>query len=115
MSDREPEKVSATTATEVCSRFELGEEAKRLLRDDLTPRRYLSLLIEKKHYLDAVRLLAFALPKKEAVQWACLCARRARGTNSPGQVSAALQAAEKWVFEQNEDNRRAAMAAATEE
>jgi hypothetical protein len=104
--------VSDRTAAEVCRRFQLGEEAAKLLRDDLTPWQYLDLLLQKQQYLDATRFLAHALPKREAVRWACLCARDVSGTNPPPQIAAALQAAERWVADPSEDNRCATMPAA---
>jgi hypothetical protein len=105
-------KVTAKTAVEVCKHFSLGEEAKKLLRDGLTPAQFLTVLIEKQQFPDAVRFLAHALPKREAVWWACLSARAVAGSNPPPQITAALQAAEKWVADPSEENRRAAMPAA---
>jgi hypothetical protein len=105
-------KVTAKTAAEVCKHFALGDEAKPLLRDGFTPEQFLTALIEKQHFPDAVRLLAHALPKREAVWWACLCARAVAGSNPPPPIAAALQAAEKWVVDPSEENRRAAMPAA---
>jgi hypothetical protein len=105
-------KVTAKTAAEVCKLCPLGDEAKALLRDGQTPKQLFDLLLEKKLHLDAIRLLAAALPKREAVWWACLCARQAHGTNPPAKVAAALAAAEKWVADPSEENRRAAQAAA---
>jgi hypothetical protein len=105
-------KVTARTAAEICQHFALGEPAKQLLRDGLTPRQYLDVLLDKQHFQDAVRFLAHALPKREAVWWACLCARQSAGSNPPPKIAAALQAAEKWVSDPNEENRRAAMTAA---
>ena len=72
-------KVTAKTATEVCKHFPLGEEAKKLLRDGQTPAQFLDVLIEKQQFPDAVRFLAHALPKREAVWWAWFCARRTAG------------------------------------
>jgi len=112
MSDGGLAKVLAKTAAEVCEHFPLGEEAGKLLRDELTPWEYLALLLQAQHYLDAIRFLAYALPKREAVWWACLCARSVAGMNPPPQITAALQAAERWVSDPNEDNRRTAMPAA---
>lgn len=100
-------KVSAQTATEICAHFQLGEEAKQLLHESLAPRQYLDVLIAKQQFPDAVRFLAHALPKREAVWWACVCARHVAGTNP--QITAALQAAERWATDPSEDNRRAAM------
>jgi hypothetical protein len=105
-------KVTAKTAAEVCKHFPLGEEAKKLLGDGLTPAQFLTALIEKQQFPDAVRFLAHALPKREAVWWACLCARATAGPNPPAPIAAALQAAEKWVVDPSEENRRAAMPAA---
>lgn len=112
MSSENLDRVSARTAAEVCSRFESGGEARELLRGDMSPRQYLDLLTEKQHYQEAVRFLAHALPKQEAVWWACLCAREAAGSAPAQQASAALEAAEKWVRNPTEENRRPAMPAA---
>jgi hypothetical protein len=105
-------KVSARTAAEICKHFALGDEARPLLRDDLTPRQYLDLLMDHQHYADAVRFLAHALPKREAVWWACLCGRSVAGSNPPLEIAAAFQAAETWVRDPSEENRRAALAPA---
>ena len=106
-------KVAAKTAAEVCKQFPLGDEAKKLLRDGMTPRQFLDALVEKQQFPDAARFLAHALPKREAVWWACLCARQAHGANAPPPAGPALAAAEKWASDPSEDNRRAAQAAAT--
>jgi hypothetical protein len=107
-------KVTARTAAEVCKHFALGEEAARLLRDGLTPRQFLDQLLERQLFPDAARFLAHALPKREAVWWACLCSRAAAGANPPAKPAAAQRAAEKWVADPSEENRRAAQAAADE-
>jgi hypothetical protein len=60
-------------------------------------------------WTDAVRFLAHALPRREAVWWACTCARLALPASAAPEVGAALQAAEAWVFQPTEENRRAAM------
>jgi hypothetical protein len=104
--------VSAKTAAEVCRHFTLGEEAWKLLRPELSPRQYLDLLTGRQQVTDAVRFLAHALPKREAVWWACLCARQVSGGGPPAKEAAALQAAEKWAADPSEDNRRAALPAA---
>lgn len=105
-------KISATKAAEVCRHFPLGEEAKKLLRNGLTPRQFLDLLVEKQLYQDATRFLAHALPKREAVWWACVCVRRVSGPDLPPSTTVALQAASAWVVDPTADNRRAAMQAA---
>jgi hypothetical protein len=104
-------KVAAKTAAEVCQRFTLGDDAKKLLADGQTPLQFLAALNAKQQYLDAIRFLAYALPKREAVWWACACARGVLGDRPEPAAAAALQAAEKWVADPSEDNRRAAMPA----
>jgi hypothetical protein len=91
---------------------ELGEEAMALLRPDLHPLDFVALLMEKALFPDAVRFVAHALPKREAVWWGWVCARRATGENPPPKIKAALDATERWIAQPNEDNRRLAMAAA---
>lgn len=112
MSDKKLIKVTAKSAAEVCKRFELSDEVKSLLEQNATPEGFLRALLEKQLYQDAVRFLAFALPKREATWWACLCARAALGDKPRPETVNALALAEKWVYEPTEDTRRAAMAAA---
>jgi hypothetical protein len=59
--------------------------------------------------LDAVRLFAHALPRREAVWWACMCARHTAPADLPEADRAALDAAEVWVRRQTDETRRAAM------
>jgi hypothetical protein len=91
---------------------ELGEEAMALLRPDLHPLDFVALLMEKALFPDAVRFVAHALPKREAVWWGWVCARRAAGENPPPKIKAALDATERWIAQPSDDNRRSAMAAA---
>jgi len=91
---------------------ELGEEAMALLRPDLHPLDFVALLMEKALFPDAVRFVAHALPKREAVWWGWVCARRAAGENPRPKIKAALDATERWIAQPNDDNRRLAMAAA---
>jgi hypothetical protein len=72
-------KVTAKTAAEICRTCPLSEAAAKLLREDMQPRPFLDLLIDKQHYADAARFLAHTLPKRAAVWWACLCIRPEQG------------------------------------
>lgn len=100
------------TAAQISAVAELGDEALALLQDTHTPREYLSLLIEHRHFPDAVRFLAHALPNREAVWWAWVCARRVAGSEPAPKVKASLDATENWIAQPNDENRRAAMKAA---
>lgn len=61
--------------------------------------------------LPAVRLLAHALPRREAVWWGCMCARHTNPALAAAEV-ACLTAAELWVRQPTDENRRAAFAGA---
>lgn len=63
--------------------------------------------------IEATRLVAHALPAREAVWWACTCARHtAASADNPQVVAKIREAAEEWVRRQTDGHRRAAMAAA---
>ena len=63
-------------------------------------------------FSDAIRFLAHALPKPEAVWWACQCLKAALGDKLPLADKRAMAAAEQWVVEPTEAHRRAAETAA---
>ncbi|MCI0378183.1 MAG: hypothetical protein L0215_11305 [Gemmataceae bacterium] len=105
-------KISAARAADICPLFPLTEQASLMLTDELSPKQFLDLLMERSLYPDATRLLAYGLPKRDAVWWACLCLREALGANSPAKVRDALETAEKWVKNPSEETRRPALGAA---
>jgi hypothetical protein len=115
MDNAEPATKSGTTLRDLCERAKLGEEAKALLKDEYTPRQFLELLIGKELFLDAIRFLAYVLPKREAVGWGCLCVRHSLGTEDPSKISETHVAVERWVSNPDEGNRRAAKAAVDKE
>jgi hypothetical protein len=60
--------------------------------------------------IEATRLMAHALPAREAVWWACACSRHtaAYGAN-PSAEAQVRKAAEEWVRNQTDERRRTAM------
>lgn len=105
-------KIKAATAAEVCAAYEPAEAARTLLRPGTPPEAFLQALNERQFYHDAVQFLAHALPQREAVWWACLCAGAALGEEPPAEQGTALAAAKAWVYEPRQENCHAAMAAA---
>ena len=105
-------KITAPTAADVCAHVELDEPARALLDPAHTPQAYVGTLAGAQQWRDAARFLAFALPPREAVWWACLCARSVMSAESAPIALAALQAAEAWAYQPTEENRRGAEAAA---
>jgi hypothetical protein len=96
----------ARTAREIVELFEADESARARVRPDWTPGFYFAELLGRKEYASATRFLAHALPKREAVWWACLSARQ---LPSKPESAAAIEAAEKWVANPTDANRRATM------
>lgn len=106
------EGAQTVTATESVSAVaELSDKALALLKPDYHPREYVRLLADNKLFPDAVRFLAHALPKREAVWWGWVCARRADPDPAPA-AKAALAATEAWIAQPTDDNGRTAHAAA---
>lgn len=96
----------------VASVAELDDEAMELMKPQLHPLDYVAKLMEKQLYVDAVRFVAHALPKREAVWWAWMSARRGSGENPAPKIKAALEATEKWIAQPSDENGRAAKEAA---
>ncbi len=101
------------TATEVFDAFPA-------LVDDVTappaaepPMAYLRALASGPTPEDALTFAAYALPRREAVWWACQCVRTLEGVQ-PGGEDELLRAAEAWVREPDEDRRQAALRLGTE-
>ena len=73
----------------------------------------LARLLEQDLLAEAVRLLAYGLPEREAVWWSCMCVRHTFPTEptdaAVGLELAALEAAEAWV--RQPDNQRRTEAA----
>ena len=58
--------------------------------------------------VEATRLMAHALPRREAVWWACMCARHVAPAALSDDDRSAIEAAELWVRSQTDESRRAA-------
>ncbi|MBL6456926.1 hypothetical protein JMJ55_16435 [Belnapia sp. T6] len=93
-------------------RLELDPECGALLHGLADAEAALRCLESSGKMTEALRLLAHALPKREAVWWACMCARAVPDPAAKPEDQAALDAAESWVRRPEEPARRAAMAAA---
>ena len=100
------------SVVDICAVSDLGDDARALLLEQHTPKQFFHLLLDKGHFHDAVRFLAHSLPKREAVWWAWVCARRAAGPEPAPKIKASLDATEKWIAQPNDEHRRAAMKAA---
>ncbi|MCK5336973.1 MAG: hypothetical protein KAQ67_12470 [Gammaproteobacteria bacterium] len=102
------EKIQTKLAKNVTMHFELEEMGIDLLRDDIKTAEFLELLISNESYTDAINLLSHSLPKREAVWWACICAKQQDDETKDELYDETLKIAEKWVYDPSEKNRRVA-------
>ena len=93
-------------------RLELDGAGTELMAGKMDAAAALDALVAAARLPDAMRLIAHALPKREVVWWACMCARAVPDAALPAPDAEALVAAETWVRRPDEASRRAAMAAA---
>src|SRR5438046_304105 len=101
----------ARGAAEVCDRAALPAEARARVRPGQTAGQFLADLAASADFPWGTRFLAAALPKREAVWWACLCVRQSPAA-AGAPAEAALRAAERWAGDPTDENRRSAFAAA---
>lgn len=99
------------SAAEICALFPLSPEGRAVLHPALSPAEFLDRLCAGGLAIDAIRFLAHALPRREAVWWACLSARSVVDGAAPAETHA-VETAEAWVYHPDEEHRRAAAAAA---
>lgn len=102
-------KVGEALAHEIVARVELDEEAVAVLRENLTPRQYVEVLLGEGFFEDAIRFLSHAMPKRDAIWWSHQGAREQLGDEPVATDSAALDAVETWLKESTDESRRAAM------
>ena len=98
-------KVQATTAEELLRHIDVSQEAGDHLVPHTAPEVSINRLMDAGLYADAIKLLARGLPKREAVWWACLCARELQNPQTDEANVNALSAAESWVKNPSEDRR----------
>ncbi len=94
------------------TRIELEPPVRALIETEEMAAEAIARLEGAGHAIEACKVAAHALPKREAVWWACMCARSAPDPAATPADLAALEAAEAWVRRPEEKLRRAAMAAA---
>lgn len=105
-----------TALESLCATAQLSDEARGILGEvpPGPPADFVRALVEREQFADAVRLIAHALPRREAVWWAWVCARRSAGASPPPAIAGALDAVERWIAQPDDANRRTAMKAAEE-
>jgi hypothetical protein len=102
-------KLSTTDFPALLPRLDLPAAARLAVQSCPSAIEALPALEEGNFLLEAARLVAHALPKREAVWWACMCALHTAPPDLPEPDRLAREAAELWVRQQSDATRRAAM------
>lgn len=106
------EKLQTAERDDVIARAGLGPEAKTAIEDAATVPALIATLAGAGFLVEAARCFAHALPRREAVWWAAMCALSTAPADLPDADRQAREAAETWVRSQTEEARRGAMALA---
>ena len=105
-------KLDAAALPAILPHLELSAEAAAALGDAASPAAAITNLTAGGFLIDAARLCAHALPRREAVWWAARCAEATAPADLPAADRQAAALAETWVRRVSDDTRRAAMAQA---
>ena len=100
------DKIHHLQAKDLTDHFDLEDHNLQYLDDEQSATELFEILLSNNQYIDAVKLLSHALPNREAVWWACICAKQHVKENSDELSFQSLCAAEKWVYDPSEKNRR---------
>jgi hypothetical protein len=98
-------------ATDICTALGVDVLDSPLLHEGMSPEQFVRALVAAEQYNDAIAFMSCALPKRDAVWWACVCAHESEPRPTPVDA-AALEAAVRWVKEPSEEHRRAAISVA---
>jgi hypothetical protein len=102
-------KLQETELPVLLARLDLPEQAAAVAGGSNSVADLLAVLEAGGFQLEAARVFAYALPKREAVWWACMCARHTAPAELPAADEAARETAELWVRRQTDEARRTAM------
>jgi hypothetical protein len=112
MSQSQMTKLSVLPLEEVLKRCELAAEAAACVQGIGDIPGVIGALQKQDFLVEAARVFAHALPKREAVWWACMCALHTAPEPVPEPDRKARELAEQWVRAQTDELRREAMAQA---
>jgi hypothetical protein len=99
-------RIRFTTAAQVVEAFPAVAEELGEVPGDVAPLDFLSQLASDENPIPALIFAGLALPKREAIWWACLVMRGMQLTD--GEAGTGLSLAEAWVRNPEEKERRAA-------
>ena len=99
-------KIQAQTTQELLEHLDVSDDdAKPFIQQEQHPVVVVKNLFENKFFIEGIKLLAHALPKRESVWWACLAVRQSLVADE-SEEGYALQSAELWARQPTEENRQ---------
>jgi hypothetical protein len=102
-------KLSAAEVSDVLQRCNLPPEAQEAIAGMQDVMGIIQALTRAGFPIEATRVFAHALPKREAVWWACMCATHTSPANVTEGDRKARELSEAWVRQRTDEVRRAAM------
>jgi hypothetical protein len=99
-------KMKSVRMDEVFPRLGLTGESAALIQAESDAATALGRLEQAGFLGEAVKLMAHALPNREAVWWACMCSHHTAPADLPEADQAAVRTAEQWVRKQTDEIRR---------
>jgi hypothetical protein len=112
MSQGRPNKIAGVALQAVLAHCKMPDAARALLAGEADAQAAISVLAAHGYLLEATRVYAQALPHREAVWWACMCVSHTAPEDLDEAARLPRELAEQWVRGQQDEVRRAAMAAA---
>jgi hypothetical protein len=109
MSATRTNKLSAAEVSDVLQRCDVPPEAQEVIAGMQDIMGIIQALANAGFPIEATRVFAHALPKREAVWWACMCATHTSPAGIAEGDRKARELSETWVRQQNDETRRAAM------
>jgi len=109
MSATKPNKLAAADMPTVLQRCDLPPEALALAQGQPDLLSVVQALTGAGLLVEASRVFAHALPKREAVWWACMCAAHSAASLVSPEDTKMREQAEIWVRQQSDEIRRASM------
>ncbi|WP_297487992.1 DUF6931 family protein [Acidocella sp.] len=109
MSATMPNKLAAADMASVLQRCDLPPEALAVAQGQGELPGMIDALAAAGFLVEASRVFAHALPRREAVWWACMCATHTAAGDIPPEDNRMRELAETWVRQQSDEIRRANM------
>ncbi|MCX9004613.1 hypothetical protein NLN86_23645 [Citrobacter portucalensis] len=97
-------KIPYTLPQDIFKLYDANTNIHMLAGESTTPHELINMALSREYYSDAVTFLAHALPVRESVWWATMCAITRSDWNTTEMK--AISAARAWVYAPNETARR---------